>query len=189
MSHATIPLELPDRTRGGYIPKKFYELNDRIKADELLVIDSDGSKTGVISRDEALTLAKKQEMDLVLVSDKGKVPVAKILDFAKFKYENKQKQKTGVKKTKSVEIKEIRFTPFIAQGDFDTRIKKAREFLEDGNKVKLNVKFVGRQITRKEFGESLLERAFDALSDIATLEREPTLQGKILWSQLQPKKN
>lgn len=154
----------------------------------MLIIDGDGTQVGVLSKDDALALARKQDLDLVLVADKSTPPVAKILDFSKFKYELKQKQRTGLKKTKSVDIKEIRFTPFIAQGDFEVRIKKAREFLEDGNKVKLNVKFVGRQITRKEFGETLLERAFGELSDIATMEREPALQGKVLWTQLQPKK-
>jgi translation initiation factor IF-3 len=136
---------------------------------------------------KAVDQAQQKGLDLVLVAPNAKPPVAKIVDFAKFKYQQKQKHKSGKKKTKNVDIKEIRFTPFIAEGDFNFRIKKAREFLEDGNKVKLNVKFVGRQITRKQFGQDLLNKAIEQLSDLATIEREPNFQGKILSTQLQPK--
>ena len=99
-----------------------------------------------------------------------------------------KKDASSRKKSRSSNIKEIRFTPFIADGDYQNRIKKAREFLEEGNKVKLNVKFVGRQITKKDFGDTIMNRAIDDLSDLATVEREPALVGKILSSQLQPKK-
>ena len=141
-----------------------------------------------MSKEEALAIAKEQNLDVVVVSTQAQPPVAKIIDFSKFKYQQKQKHKDGKKRTKTVDIKEIRFTPFIAPGDYDIRIKKAREFLETGNKVKLNVKFTGRQITRKEFGRNLLDKAISELKDLATVEREPSFQGKILSAQLQPKK-
>jgi translation initiation factor IF-3 len=154
----------------------------------LRVVDDDAAQIGVMTKDEALKLAEERGLDIVLVAPNTEPPVAKLVNFAKFKYQQKQKNKSGLKKVKTVDIKEIRLSPFIAEGDYNNRIKKAQEFLEDGNKVKLNVKFTGRQITRKKFGEDLLARAIDALKEHATVEREPAFQGKVLSAQLQPKK-
>ena len=167
--------------------KKFYQINQFIKADQLRVVDEKATQIGVVSKQEALQIAQEAGLDLVLVAPRANPPVAKIVNFSKFKYQQSQKNKSSKKKQKSVDIKEIRFTPFIAEGDYQTRIKKAREFLEAGNKVRLNVKFVGRQITKKDFGDNLMARAVDDLYDYATVEREPALTGKILSAQLQPK--
>ena len=153
------------------IAKTFYKINHHIKEPEVRVVDETGAQVGVLTTKEAVASAKKKNLDLVLVAPNAKPPVAKIVDFSKFKYEQKQKHKSGKKKTKSVDIKEIRFTPFIAEGDYNIRIKRAIEFLKDGNKVKLNVKFVGRQITRKQFGQDLLNKAIEELSEYATVER------------------
>ena len=120
------------------------------------------------------------------VAPKADPPVAKIVDFAKFKYLQKQKNSSRGKKTKSQDIKEIRFTPFIAENDYNIRIQRATEFIEDGDKVKLVVKFVGRQITRKDFGKNLLSKAISALSELATVEREPSFKGKQLIATLSP---
>lgn len=133
-------------------------------------------------------MAKKEGLDLVEVAPKAKPPVAKITDFSKFKYQEKQKHLKSRKKSKSQEIKKIRFTPFIAENDFNTRVKRAREFLEEGDKVTLVVKFVGRQITRKEFGYELIKKAYSQLQDLATMEREPALKGKLLMTTLAPTK-
>jgi translation initiation factor IF-3 len=171
----------------GKSKKPYYQLNERISADTLRLVGEDAGQIGVMSKAEALELAKKEGLDVVMVSSEANPPVAKLIDFAKFKYQQKQKHKGSKKATKSVDIKEIRFTPFIAQGDYAVRIKKARDFLEDGNKVKLNVKFTGRQITRKQFGEDLMDRAIEDLKDMATVEREPAFVGKVLTAQLQPK--
>ncbi len=167
--------------------KPYYQLNQHIKADTIRLVDEDASQIGVMSLKEALALAEKEGKDVVLVSDKASPPVARLIDFAKFKYQQKQKHKDGKKKQKQVDIKEIRFTPFIAPADFENRIKRAQEFLDAGNKVKLNVKFTGRQITRKDFGLNLINKAIDQLKETATVEREPSFQGKILSAQLQPK--
>ena len=167
---------------------KYYAINDRIRADEMRVVDGQAGQLGVLSKEEALRIAKEKGLDLVLVAPNAKPPVVKMIDFAKFKYQEKQKHASGMKKTKQVDIKEIRFTPFIADGDYQIRIKRAKEFLQAGNKVKLNVKFVGRQITRKEFGRDLMDRAIEELSELSTIEREPSFQGKVLVAQLQPKK-
>lgn len=152
------------------------------------VVDEAGKQIGVLSRFEALAEAEAQGKDLVLVNPAAKPPVAKIIGFSKFKYQLQQKESESKKSSKNVDIKEIRFTPFIAEGDFNIRIKKAREFLTDGNKVKLNVKFTGRQITRREFGDKVIGKAIEQLQDVAQVERPPQLMGKMLIVQLQPKK-
>lgn len=166
----------------------FYRINHQIQDNELRVVDESGKQIGVLSKSEALSQAESLEKDLVLVNPAAKPPVAKIIQYSKFKYQMQQKESESKKSSKSVDIKEIRFTPFIAEGDFNIRIKKAREFLSDGNKVKLNVKFTGRQITRKEFGDKVINKAIEQLADISAVERPPQLTGKMLIVQMQPKK-
>lgn len=150
------------------------------------MIGADGSQIGVISRDDALQRAREAGLDLVVVAESAKPPVAKIIAFTKFKYQQQQKEAQGKKKAKTVEIKEVRLTPFMAEGDFEQRLKKAAKFLEGGDKVRLTVKFVGRQITRKEFGENLLNKAIEGLSAVSKVEFPPKMQGKLLFTQLQP---
>lgn len=169
-------------------PAKFYQINQYIKYPQLRVVDEQAAQIGVMTKDTALAKAHELGLDLVLVAPNAQPPVAKIIDFAKFKYLEKQKNASGSKRVKKQDIKEIYFTPFIAEGDFNTRIKRSIEFLEDGDKVQLVVKFTGRQITRKDFGDSVLRKATDALSDYSTVEREPSLHGKLLVMVLSPMK-
>lgn len=121
-----------------------------------------------------------------MVTENAKPPVCKIIDFKKFRYNEQKKDQAGKKKTKTQEIKEVRFTPFIGKNDLDNRIKKIRAFLQDGDKVKLTVKFVGRQITRKDFGNRVMDEVMEQLEDIAKVEQEPRLQGKILAMTIKP---
>ncbi|MEA3355053.1 MAG: translation initiation factor IF-3 [Patescibacteria group bacterium] len=168
--------------------KKYYKINEYINATEVRVIGADEKQIGVMTRDEAIFKARQMKMDLVLVADKAKPPVAKIINFAKFKYQQKQDIKKSKKQTKVTGQKEIRFTPFIAKKDFETRLKRAQKFLEDRHKVKLTVKFTGRQITRKEFGFKLLKKAANHLIKFGTQSSEPKLQGKLLWIIITPLK-
>src|SRR4030042_3946247 len=168
--------------------KKFWQTNQYIRGEELRVVDEQAKQIGLMTKADALRPAQEEGLDLILVAPNAKPPVAKIIDFAKFKYQEKRKAMEGMKKSKSQDLKEIRFTPFIAENDFQTRIKKSREFLEDGDKVMLVVKFVGRQITRKDFGDNILHKAIQELQDISTLEREPSLRGKLLMTTLAPLK-
>lgn len=165
--------------------KKFYQLNQYIRADQLRVIDAQGEQLGVISKDEALFKAKQQNLDLVLVAEKAQPPVAKIIDFKKFQYQQAKKEKQSQTK-KTPEQKEIRFTPFIAKNDFDIRIRRAKEFLNKGGRVKLTVKFKGRELSRKNFGFELLIRATAALADLAKTISEPKFSGRILGVNLVP---
>jgi len=131
-------------------------------------------------------LALEAGLDLVVVSESANPPVAKIIDFQKFKYQESKKVRSG--SAKSVDTKEVRLTPFMAQNDLANRLSKARAFLTSGNRVKLVVKFTGRQITRREFGESLLTNAIINLNDISTLDQNPKWQGKLYYCQLKPSK-
>jgi len=139
-----------------------------------------------MSREEALFKANQKGIDLVEVAPDAKPPVCKLIDFKKFKYQEDKKQREGKKKGIKQETKEIRFTPFIAQNDFSVRIEKAKDFLSQQNLVKLTVKFVGRQITRKQFGFDLLQKAIDQLKDYGKVVEEPKWQGKLLFISLNP---
>lgn len=127
-------------------------------------------------------------MDLVEVAPNAKPPVCKIIDFKKFRYQEAKKEQAGRKKGKIKGSKEIRFTPFIAQNDYKIRVQRAKEFLTEGHKVKLVVKFVGRQITRKQFGFDLLKKAQEELKEVSKVESEPKFQGKLLMMVLTPTK-
>jgi translation initiation factor IF-3 len=166
--------------------KVFFKVNHFIQAPELRVLDEFGKAVGVMSKNEALVKAQELGVDLVEVAPMAQPPVAKLIDFAKFKYQMQQKHQDEKKKNKQVEVKEIRFTPFIGTGDFDVRIKKATEYLKGGDKVKLVVKFTGREITRKNFGDAVLDRAMKALGDISKVEITPRLVGKNMFMQLAP---
>lgn len=143
---------------------------------------------GVIPTEEALFKARQKGLDLVEVTDKANPPVCRIINFKKFQYKEQKKEQAGKKKGKAQDIKEVRFTPFIGRADFESRVKKIRSFLEDGDKVKLTVKFVGRQITRKDFGDKIMNEAFQSVEDVAKIESEPTLQGKMLAMVIKPRK-
>ena len=167
---------------------KHYKLNQAINFPQLRIIGPDEKQIGVLSRDEALSKAAELKMDLVLITDKAKPPIARIIDFNKFKYQQTRKERLGKKKDKSGDQKEIRFTPFIAQGDFETRIERTKDLLKAGHKVKLTVKFTGRQITRKDFGDAILNKACQALIGDGTQESQPKMQGKLLWVIISPKR-
>jgi len=169
----------------NYKPKGvFYQINHYIKSDKLRVIDSAGKQIGVISKSDALNMANSANLDLVVVAPSAKHPVAKIIDFKKFKYQQNKKQRESGKSSK-VELKEIRFSPFIADGDLETRLERIKEFLGDGDRVKIVVKFSGRQITRKEFGYELLTKILESLEGVAVADGESKLQGKQLYQIIQ----
>lgn len=168
--------------------KVFYKINHFIQGTEFRVLDQFNKQVGVMSKEEALRAAREQGIDLVEIAPKAVPPVVKLIDFAKFKYQQQQKEQEEKKKAKIADIKELHFTPVIAQGDFDSRMKKARGFLEGGDKVRLVVKFTGRMITKKEFGDRVMQRAVAQLEDISAVEIHPKLLGKLMMMQLTPVK-
>lgn len=169
--------------------RKFYRINERIFASTLRVLGSDGKQIGVLSKYEALKKAREENLDLVEIAPTASPPVAKIIDFNKFIYQEEKKKKEEKKKSKSSETKELRLGPFMNDHDLMVMIRRGREFLGDGNKVKFVVKFAGRQITHPEFGENILKRAIDELSDISKIEREKHFEGRQLIAIIYPAKN
>lgn len=168
--------------------KKFYRINERIFASELRVLDAEGKQIGLLSKSEALGIAKARELDLVEIAAQAKPPVAKIIDFKKFLYQEEKKKREEKRKAKVSETKEIRLGPFMSDNDLQVMIKRGREFLEDGDKVKLVLKFRGRQITHPEFGKEIVGKTIVALADISKVDREPRFEGNQLVSVLSPEK-
>ena len=168
-------------SRRCFTIKQEIPINEQIKAKEVQVIDENGQKLGKFPLNEALDTAFEKKLDLVLVSPNLDVPVCKIMNYGKYKFEQSKKEKEARKKQKTLETKEIRVTPNIEQHDFEFKCKNARKFLEDGNKVKITVKFRGRELNYVKLGEEALNQFVDNLSDIATPEKKPLLEGKNMF--------
>ncbi|MDP3966253.1 MAG: translation initiation factor IF-3 [archaeon] len=167
---------------------KYFRVNDRIQARELRVVDADGEQLGIISRDEALKKAYAQDLDLVEVAPNINPPVAKIVDFEKFRYQEEKKEQAAKKHAKDVELKEIWLSPRIAQHDLETRLKKADDFLKRGDKVKLTIKFKGREMAHPETGHQVARKVLDYFGDRITIERETKFEGRSLTTIIGPKK-
>lgn len=168
--------------------QKFYKINRQITAPTIRLLDEDGKQINVVTLAEAFQLSAESGLDLVEVAGSAKPPVVKLIEFSKFKYQEAKKAKAEKKGLKGGETKEIQMTPFIGQGDYDTRVKKAREFLTTGNKVKLSIKFQGRQIQKPEFGHQLVERFKNDLAEISAPEGTAKLIGKRLLITFTPVK-
>ena len=154
----------------------------------LRVLDSEGKQIGVLNKFDALRKAKDLNLDLVEIAPMAKPPVAKIIDFKKFLYQQAKKKKEEKKKNKVSETKEIRLGPFMNEHDLQVMIRRGKEFLEDGDKVRLVVKFFGRQIAHPEFGRGVLDKVVRSVSEISKLERDPHFEGKQLIAILSPQK-
>lgn len=161
-------------------------INEQIRFRVVSVIGENGEKLGQMSRDEALGLAEEKNLDLVLVSSNAENPVCKIMNYGKHKFEQAKREKESKKKQKALELKEIRVTPNIEEHDFGFKSKNARKFLEDGNKVKVTVRFRGREVNYSKLGEEVLNKFVEALSEVSTLEKKPFLEGKNMFIILAP---
>ncbi len=157
---------------------KYYRINQYIQASEVRVISEDGKQVGVMPIFNAVQEARKREVDLIEIGPNAVPPVCKLMDFKKFKYQEAKKEREAKKGIKGGELKEIRLTPFMAQNDLDVRTKRVREFLEEGNKVRLTVRFVGRQLGHKEFGQKILEKAIQNLDGVGQPETQPKWLGR-----------
>lgn len=167
----------------------FYRINQYIQAKEVRVVDEEGKQIGIMPVFKAIQLAREKGLDLVEVAAKAVPPVCKIIDFKKFKYLEAKKEREEKKGQKGGEIKEIMLSPFIAQNDLNTRIRKIEEFLKEGNKVKLRVRFTGRELTKKEFGYKIIEQVLSSLGEKATKEGEAKFVGREIFLIISPKKN
>ena len=165
-------------------------INENIRAEELMVIGPNGEKMGLKKRKDALTLAGYAGLDLVLMNGNGVPAVAKIMDYNKYRYEKQKKLKESQKKAREAnkELKEYRLSVTIDVGDFETRKKNAKEYLEKGHKIRAFIRFKGRQMARPELGRDVLLKFADALSDVSVIETEPKQEGRQIAMILAPKK-
>ena len=151
------------------------------------MISQTGEQLGVKSTRDALAIAEDANLDVVLVSPNAKPPVARIMDYGKFRFELQKKERDARKKQKTVTIKEIRLSPTIGEADFNTRLKNATKFLEKGDKVKVSVRFRGGAITHKDLGRKVLEQMADAVKEIAAVETHPKMDGRSMFLMLAPR--
>ena len=156
-------------------------INEKIRAKEVQLIGANGEKLGVVSLDEALDKAADAKLDLALVSPNAQPPVCKLMNYGKYKFEQAKREKESRKNQKTFETKELRVTPNIDKHDFEFKAKNARKFLEDGNKVKITVRFRGRELNYTKAGEETLNEFIENLSDIANVEKKPLLEGKNMF--------
>ena len=162
-------------------------INEQIRDREVRVVSESGEQLGIMSARDAMKLAQEAELDLVKIAPTAKPPVCKIIDYGKYRYEQARKEKEAKKKQKVTELKEIRITPNIEQHDFDFKAKNIRKFIEDGNKVKVTVRFRGRELNYVKLGEEALNKFIDNLSDIATPDKKAILEGKNMFIILSKK--
>ncbi len=172
---------------GVFYIKQELPINEQIRAKDVQVIDETGEKKGIMNINDALDLAYDKKMDLVLVSPNLDIPVCKIMNYGKYKFEQSKKEKEAKKKQKISELKEIRITPNIEQHDFEFKAKNIRKFIEDGNKVKITVRFRERELNYVKLGEEALNKFIDNLSDIATPDKKAILEGKNMFIILSKK--
>ena len=150
------------------------------------VIDQNGEQLGIKTRIEALEIAARVNLDLVLVAPQAKPPVARIMDHGKFKFEQQKKDREIRKNQKVIVVKEVRLSPSIDDHDFNTKLRNAIKFLEKGDKVKASIRFKGRAITHKEIGQRVLERFAEACKEVATVEQRPKMDGRSMFLMLAP---
>ncbi len=164
----------------------YFRVNERIRVREVQVIDPEGKNLGVMRTIDAINLAREMGLDLVEVAPNANPPVARILDYGKFLYREKKKLKEAKKKQVSTETKELKLTPNIDRHDLEVKLRKAREMLEDGHKVRFRLVFRGRQIVHPEIAKELMRRIADELSEIAEVEQDIKGEGRIMTMVLRP---
>ena len=170
----------PSRQKGPRI-------NRDIRADEVLLIDENGEKRGKVSLDEALDAAQAAGLDLVEVADNPQLPVVKILDYGKLRFENQKKKAAAKKRQKAQELKEIKLRPNIDTHDYDVKCRKMREFFERGDKVKITVRFRGREMAHLDRGKDLLDRVVEDFEELAKVEFAPSTEGRMMTMVMSPR--
>ncbi|MEE3393289.1 MAG: translation initiation factor IF-3 [Lachnospiraceae bacterium] len=164
-------------------------MNEQIRDREVRVIGEKGDMLGVMPTKEALRLAKEAELDLVKIAPGAKPPVCKIIDYGKYRYEQARKEKEARKKQKVSDIKEIRFSPNIDENDLNTKANQARKFITKGDKVKVTLRFRGRELAHISYSKQILDTFFAKLEDIAVLEKAPKMEGRSMTMVIAEKKN
>ena len=169
------------------ISKAVHELNEEIRDKEIRLIGDDGEQLGIMTPDAALAIADEKGLDLVKISPQAQPPVCKLMNYGKFRFEQGKREKEAKKNQHVVEIKEIRMSPGIDIGDFNTKLKNAQKFVADGNRVKVSVRFRGREMAHTDIGKELLERFAEQCAETANLEKGAKLEGRMMSIFLSPK--
>ena len=169
------------------IGKLEHQINEEIRDKELRVIGAEGDQLGIMTSAAALALAEEKDLDLVKIAPNAVPPVCKIMDYGKFRFEQLKKEKEAKKNQKVVEVKEIRMSPSIDTNDFNTKVKNAQKFLKDGNRVKVTVRFRGREMAHTSLGEQLLKQFGADCDEIATVAKGAKLEGRNMSMFLSPK--
>ena len=169
------------------IAKLEHQLNEEIRDKELRVIGEDGAQLGIMSAEEANRIAEEAGLDLVKISPNAVPPVCKVMDYSKFCFDQKKREKEAKKNQRVVEVKEIRMSPSIDTNDLNTKVKSAQKFLSDGNRVKVSVRFRGREMAHTDIGEKLLMDFAEACAEAAAMEKNPKLEGRFMAMFLTPK--
>lgn len=162
-------------------------INGAITVDEVRLVDSEGEMVGVVSVKKALEMADEAGLDLVEVSPNAEPPVCKILDYGKYKYEQQKKANEARKKQKTVEVKEVKMSPRIEKNDYDVKMRNARRFLEAGNKVKVSMRFRGREMAHQDIGREMFAKMKEELGELANVELEPKMEGRQMVMIIGPK--
>ena len=169
------------------IAKLDHQLNEEIRDKEIRLIGADGAQLGIMSSAQANAMAEEQGMDLVKISPNATPPVCKIMDYSKFCFDQKKREKEAKKNQRVVEIKEIRMSPSIDTNDFNTKVKAAQKFLNDGNRVKVSVRFRGREMAHSQLGYGIMQRFAEACADVGNVEKPAKLEGRNMLMFLAPK--
>ena len=163
-------------------------INEQIRDKEVRLIGADGEQLGIVSSKEAQRLAEEAGLDLVKIAPTAKPPVCKIIDYGKYRYEQARKEKEAKKKQKTVELKEIRLSPNIDTNDLNTKINSAKKFIEKGNKVKVSLRFRGREMAHMNQSKYILDDFAEALADVAVVEKAPKVEGRSIGMVLAEKR-
>ncbi|MBN2909046.1 translation initiation factor IF-3 [Polycladomyces sp. WAk] len=164
-----------------------HQVNEAIRAREVRLIGPNGDQIGVVPLREALRMAQEANLDLVNVAPQAKPPVCRIMDYGKFRYEQSKREKEARKKQKTIQVKEVRLSPSIEEHDLQTKLRNVKKFLQSGDKVKLTIRFRGREITHQEIGLGILNRMAKEVEDLGQVERQPKLEGRQMIMILSPK--
>ena len=160
------------------ISKQGHQINEEIRDKEVRLVSADGEQLGIMTAQEALSKAEEANLDLVKISPNAVPPVCKLMDYGKFKFEQTKREKEAKKNQRVVEIKEVRMSPGIDVNDFNVKLRNAQKFLADGDRVKVTVRFRGREMTHTEIGRDLLLKFAEQCSEVATMDKEPKLDGR-----------
>ena len=169
------------------ISKQVHELNEAINDKEIRLIGPAGEQLGIMAPAQALRIAEEQSLDLVKISPQANPPVCKLMNYGKFRFEQSKREKEARKNQHVVEIKEIRMSPGIDIGDFNTKLRNAQKFIADGNRVKVSVRFRGREMAHTDIGRDLLKRFAEQCAEVANLDRPAKLEGRMMSIFLSPK--